>query len=322
MGRNRRVMIIDESAESRDSIEAMLRGQPLAVVADSGYGIEASMMAKDIKLELVLAALEDPLDDAVQTIRTVSELLPNSQLVVYSGLDYDDVISEVTEIGVTSVLPRPFEEADLMAAIESPAAPDSAPASGNGSAPASDEAGTASEMEAVAEPPVDAGEVEDAPEAAPADHGDTVEAPPVAAGRTKRAKSGAKSATVASGRRAAAPTAGASTKHVDHIQQARDNLRAERETALAAIKEFECHIADLESADALLDALLGRGATAAPTTHPEISGWFDTIAQARESLRADRDQAMAWIEELNGNIADLEAASLSLDALITRKVDA
>ena len=270
MGRKRRVMIIDESEESRASIEAMLRGQPLAVVADSGYGIEAGRMAKDLQPELVLAALEDPLDDAVQTIRTVSELLPNSQLIVYSGLDHDDVISEVTEIGVATVLPRPFQGDDLMAAIESQAAQDPAPGSGNGSAPASDEAGTASEMEASADSAVDADEVENAPEAAPAEHRGTAEAP---------------------------------TEHVDHIQQACENLRAERETARDAIQEFEGHIADLESADALLDALLRRSAT---------------IAQTRESLRAHRDQAVAWIEELHGNIADLEAAFASLDALIAR----
>ncbi|MEE9278467.1 MAG: response regulator [Dehalococcoidia bacterium] len=156
MGRYPRVMVIDPNRESRAEIEQMLEAAPLALVANTADGAEARSLAEEMQPELILAAVEDPADPAIQTIRAVSALLPNSQIIAYSSIGDAKVLKQLMQIGVTDLLPRPIVRAQLMQAIEHAeecsAAPDngstsaagvggkastSAPRAGNGAAAAS-----------------------------------------------------------------------------------------------------------------------------------------------------------------------------------------
>jgi len=71
MGRNPLVMIIDEDPIYRQELQAMLTPARLAVVADCGYGVEAASLAEELKPDLILASVEEPIGRAIQTIEAV-----------------------------------------------------------------------------------------------------------------------------------------------------------------------------------------------------------------------------------------------------------
>ena len=111
------VMVIDQEPAMRRTIEAMLRDASITVVADSGYGVEASSLAEETKPDVVLASVEQPTDRALRTIRSVSEIVPNAKIVVYSGEQDLEVMRQVMQIGVQDFLPTPLSAEDVIAAI-------------------------------------------------------------------------------------------------------------------------------------------------------------------------------------------------------------
>jgi pilus assembly protein CpaE len=118
MPRNPLVMIIDENAAFRQEVQAMLTPARLAVVAESGYGIEAASLAEETKPDLVLAAVEEPTARAIQTIEAVRQILPDVPVIAYSGLTDFSVIRQVMHVGVKDLLAQPLKAGELLAAIE------------------------------------------------------------------------------------------------------------------------------------------------------------------------------------------------------------
>ena len=111
------VMVIDQDPSVRTTIEGMLKQLSMVVIADSGYGVEASSLAEETKPGIVLASVEHPTDRAIQTIRSASEISPQAKIIVYSGVQDLEVMRQVMQIGVKDFLPTPLMPADLAAAI-------------------------------------------------------------------------------------------------------------------------------------------------------------------------------------------------------------
>ena len=118
MGRNRLVMLIDENAAQREELAAMLKAGPLAIVAECGYGVEATALAEETRPEIILASVEEPLARAVQTIRAIRALLPDRPILVYSSLTDMNALRPVLQSGISDFLPQPLQVRDLLRAVE------------------------------------------------------------------------------------------------------------------------------------------------------------------------------------------------------------
>jgi pilus assembly protein CpaE len=119
MGRNPLVMIIDEDPIFRQELQAMLTPARLVVVADCGYGIEAASLAEELKPDLILAAVEDPVARAVQTIEAVRGIRPNAPVIAYSSSTDLNIVRQVMHAGARDLLAHPFKVGELLSAIES-----------------------------------------------------------------------------------------------------------------------------------------------------------------------------------------------------------
>ncbi|MCZ6706457.1 MAG: hypothetical protein O7A71_00725, partial [Chloroflexi bacterium] len=75
MGRNRLLMILDADAKSRERTADLLRDAPYAVVADTDYGREAHAIAEETQPELLLAAIEHPIEDSLRTVQEIASSL-------------------------------------------------------------------------------------------------------------------------------------------------------------------------------------------------------------------------------------------------------
>lgn len=118
MGRNPLVMIIDEDPIFRQELQAMLGPARLAVVADCGYGVEAASLAEELKPDLILAAVEDPIVRAVQTIEAVRGIRPNAPVIAYSSSTDLSIVRQVMHAGARDLLAHPFKVGELLSAIE------------------------------------------------------------------------------------------------------------------------------------------------------------------------------------------------------------
>ncbi len=118
MGRSRLAMVIDPEPASRAEVEGMLTTMPVALVADAGYGVEAISLAEETQPEVILVAVAEPADRALQTIRAITEILPDCQIIVYSDMTDVSVMRQVMQIGVRDYLPLPLTQIELLAAID------------------------------------------------------------------------------------------------------------------------------------------------------------------------------------------------------------
>lgn len=117
MPRNPTVMIIDENAIFRQELQAMITPARLAVVGGSGYGVEAVTLVEDLKPDLILAAVEDPIVRAVQTIEAVREVSP-APVIAYSSNTELSVVRQVMHAGARDLLAQPLKAGEVLAAIE------------------------------------------------------------------------------------------------------------------------------------------------------------------------------------------------------------
>ncbi|MBE0608806.1 MAG: AAA family ATPase [Dehalococcoidia bacterium] len=118
MGRNPLVMIIDEDPIFRQELQAMLTPARLAVVADCGYGVEAASLAEELKPDLILASIEEPIARAIQTVEAVRGIRPNAPVIAYSSSTELPLVRQVMHAGARDLLVYPFKSAELLAAIE------------------------------------------------------------------------------------------------------------------------------------------------------------------------------------------------------------
>lgn len=119
MGRNPLVMIIDEDPIFRQELQAMLTPARLAVVADCGYGVEAASLAEELKPDLILASIEEPIARAIQTVEAVRGIRPNAPVIAYSSSTELPLVRQVMHAGVRDLLVHPFKVGELLSAIES-----------------------------------------------------------------------------------------------------------------------------------------------------------------------------------------------------------
>ncbi len=118
MSRTPRIMIVDEDEPYRQELEAMVTPSRIAVVAESGHGIQALSLAEETRPDLVLAAVGEPVSRGVQTITALRAALPDVPVIAYSASVELSVVRQVMHSGAKDLLSAPVRQADLLAAID------------------------------------------------------------------------------------------------------------------------------------------------------------------------------------------------------------
>lgn len=117
MGRNPRVVIVGQEPMARDEIQKMLAMSGFAVLGEAGYGIEAVSLAKDTEPDVVIILIEEPLIRALQTVEALSDLLPHSPIIAYSGISDPNAMRKAMLAGVSDFLVTPVKEEDLINSV-------------------------------------------------------------------------------------------------------------------------------------------------------------------------------------------------------------
>lgn len=118
MAGNPRVLVVDHDPDARAEVQKGLARSRFIVVGGVGYGAEALSMAAELKPQVVLVGVEHPIARALQTIESLSELLPDSPTIAYSRANDSESVRRAVLAGARDYLTKPLRAEDVIRAVE------------------------------------------------------------------------------------------------------------------------------------------------------------------------------------------------------------
>lgn len=117
-----RVVLADDHPVVREGLAAMLDAEAdLEVVGQASDGREASLLAADLRPDVVLTDLRMPVLDGVGAIAEIRRIAPEVQVLVLTTYDTDADILRAVEAGAAGYLLKDAPRAVLVAAVRAAA---------------------------------------------------------------------------------------------------------------------------------------------------------------------------------------------------------
>ncbi|MEP6870822.1 MAG: P-loop NTPase, partial [Anaerolineaceae bacterium] len=107
----------DPDRESSAEIQKMLSMLGFQVLASAGYGVEAFTLAFQLKPDVILMRIEEPLVRPIQTLSRINDGLPDLPIVVFSTEANLRLMRQSMVSGASDYLQEPLDSGDLEAAI-------------------------------------------------------------------------------------------------------------------------------------------------------------------------------------------------------------
>jgi pilus assembly protein CpaE len=113
MARVPQIIVVDPDRESSAEIQKMLGLCGFAVIASAGYGVEAFTLAYQLRPDIVLMRLEEPLVRPVQTLSRMNDGMPDLPIIVYSTEANIRLMRQSMVSGASDYLQEPLNHEDL-----------------------------------------------------------------------------------------------------------------------------------------------------------------------------------------------------------------
>ena len=117
MSRVPQVIVVDPDRESSAEVQKMLSMLGFQVIASAGYGVEAFTLAFQLKPDVILMRIEEPLVRPVQTLSRINDGLPDLPIVVFSTDANIRLMRQSMVSGASDYLQEPLQSEDVEAAI-------------------------------------------------------------------------------------------------------------------------------------------------------------------------------------------------------------
>lgn len=122
-----RVLLADDHALFREGLAGILAAQPdLEVVGEARDGLEAVVMALELKPDLVLMDVQMPGLDGLEATRQIRQALPQTIVVVLTVRDDDDKLFQALKYGAQGYLLKDIRSRDMLAMVRGALAGDAA----------------------------------------------------------------------------------------------------------------------------------------------------------------------------------------------------
>ena len=112
-----RMMIVDDSEESRFLLKDFLLINGHNVVAEASDGIEALEKYYSEKPELMFLDLAMPKLDGLSVLKKIRLQDPTSKIIVITGNDAIDIFEECIRLGALAFITKPINLNDVLTAI-------------------------------------------------------------------------------------------------------------------------------------------------------------------------------------------------------------
>jgi pilus assembly protein CpaE len=117
MSRVPQVVVIDPDKESAAEVQKTLTQLGFSVIGSAGYGVEAFTLAFQMRPDLILMRVEEPLVRPVQTMSRINDGLPDLPIVVFSSEGNLRIMRQSMVSGASDYLQEPLDQDELESAL-------------------------------------------------------------------------------------------------------------------------------------------------------------------------------------------------------------
>jgi len=108
-----RVFIVDQDQDARFQLQQLVRQVGFAAAGQAGLGTEAVALVTELKPDIVLCGLREPVARVVQTVESIVHALPETPVVVYAQSGELETIRKAMLAGARDFLLAPLKPEDL-----------------------------------------------------------------------------------------------------------------------------------------------------------------------------------------------------------------
>src|ERR1700760_1592731 len=113
-----RILIAEDQALVRRGTTVLLSMEPdMEVVGQARDGLEAVMLAQQLKPDVILMDLHMPRLNGVAATREIARTVPDAQVLVLTTLDDDETVFEAVRAGALGYLLKDVSEQELLETI-------------------------------------------------------------------------------------------------------------------------------------------------------------------------------------------------------------
>lgn len=113
-----RVLLADDHALFREGLAGIITSQPdMDVVGEASDGLEAVVMAQELKQDLVLMDVQMPTLDGIEAARQIKEMVAHATIVMLTVRDDDEKLFEALKSGAQGYLLKDIHSKDMLAML-------------------------------------------------------------------------------------------------------------------------------------------------------------------------------------------------------------
>lgn len=115
-----RILLADDHALFREGLGGIIAAQPdMEVVGEANDGLEAVVMARELKPDLVLMDVQMPTLDGIEAARQIRESLPLTTIVMLTVRDDDEKLFAALKNGAQGYLLKDIHSKEMLAMLRS-----------------------------------------------------------------------------------------------------------------------------------------------------------------------------------------------------------
>ena len=115
---SKKIMVVDDSRIAQLQLQEQLSGTDYEVVACCQNGEDALAQYDQVHPDLVTMDIVMPGMDGLDAARLLMQSHPDARVLMVSSLAYDDTIDEANKIGAKGFVYKPFDQEQLLQAME------------------------------------------------------------------------------------------------------------------------------------------------------------------------------------------------------------
>jgi pilus assembly protein CpaE len=119
MAKTPAVLIVDQDAKSRYEMKRAVKRSNFVVAGETGFGTEAVSTAVELKPDVVLCGMNEPITRSLQTVESLLNTLPQTPVVVYSSSRDIDMARRAMLAGARDFMTLPASAEEIGRSIVS-----------------------------------------------------------------------------------------------------------------------------------------------------------------------------------------------------------
>ena len=113
MAKTPSALIVDTDVQARFEAKQVVKASGLTIAGECAFGMEAVSSATELRPDIILVGVGEPMERPLQTVETLQSLLPETPIIVYSASKEIDTIRKAMMAGARDFLAKPIKPETL-----------------------------------------------------------------------------------------------------------------------------------------------------------------------------------------------------------------